>query len=41
MGLTRHQRYPSLRVACLWGEKYTLCLTVVLKVDEREILRPP
>ena len=26
---------------CLWGEEYAVRLAVVLKGDEREILRPP
>ena len=33
--------YPRLRVACLWGEKYGVCLAVVLNGDEREVLRLP
>ena len=39
--LTGRPGYPSLRVDCLWGEKYAVRLAVVLKGDEREVLRPP
>ena len=39
--LTGRPGYPSVRVDCLWGERYAVRLAVVLQGDEQEVLRPP